>query len=109
MVIKRRKYLFYAEYTRESSNKFWAIIEGEGGMVTCAWGKIGTSGQSQEFDTVTADKRRSDKLRKGYVEDREKMKVLNMGVEEAVKVEKKEKAKEEFFNKIDFLKELGKV
>lgn len=56
------------EYINENENskKFWCIKQIGDGMVEVSWGRIGTAGQSQTVDEMTAIKRRNEKLAKGY-------------------------------------------
>jgi predicted DNA-binding WGR domain protein len=56
-----------------NAKKFWTVAV-FGSTVTCTWGRIGTGGQSKNFPfgstwaaKAYADKKRWEKLDKGYV------------------------------------------
>lgn len=57
------------EYSDETSNKFWKIVESKRpGHYEATWGRIGTAGQGQTvYEAIQAQKKINEKISKGYL------------------------------------------
>ncbi len=60
----------YLEFHDSDSNshKFYKTQEQADGTFLCTWGRVGTAGQSINYDLPTMQKKLKEKLNKGYVE-----------------------------------------
>jgi predicted DNA-binding WGR domain protein len=90
------------EYKDGKSAKFWEIELMAGGNYRATYGRIGSAGQSTDYDEITAIKKIREKISKGY------LKVSDEKAERLAAIKRLEEKKEELDSNYesDFMREL---
>ncbi len=88
------------EHTSDGHNKFWEMFDQGEGNYWCQWGKIGAKPQGDSYPKATAEKRKREKLAKGYRE---------VELKESAPIAEDMKAELEFVGSKTFLDDLSKI